>query len=107
MQGDIGRLAFLIGGEDQAEQRGLSQRAGRGRLAGQQAAERAEITTRVRHVSSTATRRRIHRCCADGPGYWGSLSGRPKRGKTAGVRNAVMATIWLPCQDSTSRATGR
>ncbi len=97
MQGDIRRLAFLIGGEDQAEQRGLSQRV----------AERAEITTRVRHVSSTATRRRIHRCCADGPGYWGSLSGRPKRGKTAGVRNAVMATIWLPCQHSTSRATGR
>ena len=106
MQGDMRRLALPVGGADQAEQRGLGQRAARGR-ADRQAADRAEITTRVRHVSGTAVRRRIHRCRADGPGYRGSLSGRPKRGKTAVVRKAVMALMRTPCQASTSRATGR
>jgi hypothetical protein len=43
---------------------------------------------------------------AGGLGYGESRSGRPKRGKTSGVRKAEMAAMRAPRSDSTSRAAG-
>jgi hypothetical protein len=62
---------------------------------------RRDARTDARSEARAVAPRREERC----GGYWGSTSGRPKRGKTLGVMNAIISFTRVASRVSTSSAS--